>query len=160
MNKLRSLLSQIAEGDGDPQTLAAEALTLVDQLTTKDASGASKGSTEVVYSVEHGKNGETLAERRQGGNAQPFRCPKALYDALAEVLAESERAMPLDELVTAVGKVLGDDPADFQMRVPLRFWMQLEPPLVQRSRARYRAVHANDFRETADDLWAGLSKKL
>ena len=110
------------------------------------------------YSVEKSNTAETLAERRKTGKAQPFRCPRSVYDGLVQVMAYSDRALPLDELLIAVAEMLRDQPPDFQMRVPLRLWMQIEPPLIVRSRARYRPVDAKSFADTANELWNRLRK--
>lgn len=76
-----------------------------------------------------------LTEHRVGGRPYPFRCPKPIYDAMAEVLAGADHALSLEEMITAVTAVTGDPPADYQVRVPLRLWMHVEPPLIVRNRA-------------------------
>ncbi|MGC4031354.1 MAG: hypothetical protein QM754_06360 [Tepidisphaeraceae bacterium] len=161
LNQLRLLLTQIANNLGDPQKSAVEALNILDQIVTERYGGSvtvERGGAEVEYVVEQSGGRETLAERRKTGKAQPFRCPKAIYDALVQVLVDAERPLPLDELMEAVGKAIGDEPPEFQTRVPLRLWMQVQPPLIVRNRARYRPVEANTFAGTASDLWNSLKK--
>src|SRR4051812_17062919 len=52
-----------------------------------------QGRTPLVYVVETTALGETLAEKRPGGTAQPFRCPRAVWDAVISVLAEADKPM-------------------------------------------------------------------
>jgi hypothetical protein len=161
LNKLRRLLTQISDGKGDPQAAAKSALDLLPLLGEIDSGATlkvSRGGADVEYVVEKAANGETLAERRKTGKAQPFRCPKAIHDALVEALAATDRALPLDEIVAAVGERFGDEPPDFQVRVPLRLWMQVEPPLVVRNRARYRPVDQDTFASATGSLWTSLRR--
>jgi hypothetical protein len=85
---------------------------------------------KVIYLVD--PRTETLAEHRTSGKSNPFRCSKALYDAVAKVLAVTERPLAVEEIAAEAGKLLGEPPADFQLRVPLRLWLREEPPLITR----------------------------
>ena len=158
LNKLaqiRALLDRIADGSADPRSSAQDAIVLLDELIA-GASRGGRGEADIEYIVEDSVNGPVLTEYRRAGKAHPFRCPKAIYDATVQVLAVANRAMPLDEIVAQVGQVLGSHPADYQVRVPLRLWMNVAPPLVVRMRARYSATDAKSFNRTAKTLWADL----
>ena len=159
LDELQKLLDQITKGRGNPRALGKSALSIIAKLRTQGMGSAIKlkrGGATVQYVVEQGANGETLTERREGGTAKPIRCPKAIYDAMVKVLSEADRPLPLDEIIAAVGTALHDQPPDFQVRVPLRLWMQVEPPLVMRNRARYRAVDAADFKGKSSQLWSDI----
>ena len=156
--QLRSLLVRIADGDSDPPGLAKEAIAVIDRLIAQADKGG-RGQAEVEYVVEDTVNGPALTERRNTGRAHPFRCPKVIYDAMVEVMALSERSMPLDEVIAGVGGLLGDQPPDYQVRVPLRLWMSVSPPLVVRMRARYKAADTKAFRKTAEKLWSDLGPR-
>ena len=152
---LHDLLTRIADGEGNARALARDAIILVDHLVA-EAGQRGRGEAAIAYVVEDSVNGPVLTERRKAGRAHPFRCPKAVYDTMAKVLAASDRAMPLDEIISAVAEVLGDQPPDYQVRVPLRFWMFVSPPLITRMRARYRATAMATFVSTTSKLWSDL----
>lgn len=114
-----------------------------------------QGKTPLVYRVEQTTLGETLAEHRPGGTAQPFRCPRPVWDAVIGVLADAEKPMSAEEIAEAVEKRTGTRPGDHQYRVPLRLLTQMDPPLLTRSRAKYTAA-AGDFTKSAKKLWTML----
>lgn len=162
--KARELVSALARRRGEVGRAAAKVLALLDHVEAglRDRTGSEpvvrqgrKGLGPVEYRVEMTPTGGTLAEHRTSGASQPFRCPKTLYDAVIEVLAKTDRAMSVDEVASAVEVRLGERPADFQLRVPLRLWMHVQPPLLTRSRARYRAA-TPEFGTAAVKLWNRL----
>jgi hypothetical protein len=109
-----------------------------------------------VYQIQTGADGQFLTERRPG-HSQPFRCPRATYDAAAEVVAGTEQALHFDELVERLNAKLGERQPDYRLRVALRFW--LAGNAILRSRTKYKAVDRATFRETARRLWDELGKK-
>lgn len=117
---------------------------------------AARGTGEIEYVVEKTQQGEVLTERRLSGRSKPFRCPKAVYDAVVAVLAETPRPMSLDEIVAGIEKRLGERPAEFHVRVPLRLWMHVQPSLLRRSRARYGRSDGSDFPAAATAAWHHL----
>lgn len=153
--ELRDLIVGMGQSHPDQAARATELLDLLLPVRLEAAS-SKRGEAEVEYSVEASVNGLVLNERRNGRKAHPLRCPAKVYDAMVAVLSKSGRAVPLDELVSAVAEVLGDAPADYQVRVPLRLWMQVDPPLLSRNRARYRPVDAARFASEATKLWVAL----
>ena len=82
--------------------------------------------TEVVshYRVENGVRGdrsEALAEHRSSG-AQPFRCPRRIYEAAARELAGPSEGIDFDDLHERVNKRLGEAIPIYRIRMCLRFW--------------------------------------
>jgi hypothetical protein len=108
------------------------------------------------YQVQTSADGQFLTERRPG-HSQPFRCPRATYDAAAEVVATAEQALHFDELVERLNAKLGERQPDYRLRVALRFW--LAGNAILRSRTKYRAADRATFRETAKRLWEELRAK-
>jgi hypothetical protein len=120
------------------------------------ARGAGRGkSRPQEYSIQSGADGAFLTERRPG-HSQPFRCPRATYDAAAEVLAGAESALHFDELMERLNARMGDRQPDYRLRVALRFW--LAGNAILRSRTKYRAAELRTFAETARQLWDELAK--
>ncbi len=113
-----------------------------------------RGTGEISYLVEKTQQGEVLTERKS--NSKPYRCPRRMYETLATVLASAERPLLLDEIVERMAVELMDRPADHQVRVALRLWMHVQPPLVVRNRARHSASHADQFTKKAEALWIKL----
>jgi hypothetical protein len=149
----------------DAGSLARELLPLlkqaVEEMAEETVSRPSRrGTGKVAYLVETTQQGEVLTEERLSGKSKAFRCPKSVYDAVAEVLSKAERPLLLDEIMSAVGEKLGDRPADHQVRVALRFWMHSDPPLVVRNRARYRQIPNDDATRQAGVLWDRLQRQF
>ncbi|HLL88510.1 MAG TPA: hypothetical protein VK324_04350 [Tepidisphaeraceae bacterium] len=159
----RDLAERTAEGGGRVAIFAREMAALLvrveEQLTGVQTpvavSRAVRGRQErAEYVVEVVGKVQTLAEHRTSGKSKPFRCPKSVYDAVAKVVGEGERALGVEEIASAVERELQFRPAEFQVRVSLRLWLSVEPPLVERVRARYRSV--GGLAEQAARLWERL----
>ena len=108
------------------------------------------------YHVQSSADGEFLSERRPG-HSQPFRCPRATYDAAAEVLASAEQALHFDELMERLNARVGQRQPDYRLRVALRFW--LAGGTILRSRTKYKPVERQTFVETVRRLWEELAAK-
>jgi hypothetical protein len=154
------LAERSVRGGGRVATLAKEMIRLLKAterhlvaIETPIAAVRPMGD-KLVY-VVHSKN-ETLTEFRTSGKASPFRCPNRLYDAMAQVLASAERGLAVEEIIVEAARVLGEPPADHQVRVVLRLWMHAEPALVSRNRARYAPTDAAHIVSTAKSLWEEL----
>lgn len=158
-----TLARQTARGSGKIATFAKEMERILErgisQIEVAELPNVARradrsGEEQVIYVVDQDRgHGEALAEHRTSGKSKPMRCPKRVYDALAGVLGAADRPLGLDEVMTAVEKVMGDRPADHQVRVALRLWMHVDPPLVSRNRARYRLIDTNSFTTRAKALW-------
>ena len=116
--------------------------------------GRAKSRTQ-EYSIQSGADGAFLTERRPG-HSQPFRCPRATYDAAAEVLAGADSALHFDELMERLNARMGERQPDYRLRVALRFW--ITGNAVLRSRTKYRAAERKTFADTARQLWDGLAE--
>lgn len=133
----------------------AEDGRLLDALLSVIADAVTlRGSAEVIYVVEPSALGESLAEHHATGGAQPYRCPKSIYDAVVAVLGKTDRPLSTADLLEEVGRVIGGPPADHQIRVVLRFFQRSEPAMVLRNRARYMPVAPSKFLHDAGDLWS------
>ena len=108
------------------------------------------------YQIQTSADGQVLTERRPG-HSQPFRCPRATYDAAAEVVAAAESAMHFDELMERLNAQVGQRQPDYRLRVALRFW--LAGNVILRSRTKYKPVDRRTFVETARRLWDELAAK-
>jgi len=108
------------------------------------------------YRVQVSADGHFLSERRPG-HSQPFRCPRATYDAAAECLAATEPALHFDELMERLNARMDEPQPDYRLRVALRFW--LAGGAILRSRTKYMPVDRRSFVETARRLWDELASK-
>lgn len=118
---------------------------------------ARRGLAPIEYLVEPTAQGEMLTEKRTSGSSQPFRCSRTLYDAMVATFKGADGPMSLEDVAAIVAKRLGDRPAEFQIRVPLRLWLHANPPLLNKIRTRYRPASAT-FQTDADALWKKLKK--
>jgi hypothetical protein len=153
------LAEEAGAGKGEKAEFARQVADLMAKAVQKiEAAGKSKKANmgKVEYLVESIGGTEALAEYRTSGKSNAIRCQKALYDAVAGVLGAADRALGVEEIASAVERATGERPAEFQLRVPLRFWLSMETPLVVRMRARYRATETTGFTNTASKLWADL----
>jgi hypothetical protein len=103
------------------------------------------------YEIQNTPDGAFLTERRPG-HSQPFRCPRAAYDAAAEVLAAAPDALPFEELMERLNARAGHRQPDYRLRVALRFWMTHQAVL--RSRTKYKAADRAGFLSLSGSLWA------
>lgn len=136
------------------QQLEQNLRTLPAEGMTRQPARGKSGSQE--YAVQGGGDGQFLIERRPG-HSQPFRCPRATYDAAAHVLADAVDALHFDELMERLNARTGDRQPDYRLRVALRFWVAAGA--VGRSRTKYKAAEGRTFPDTARRLWADLATK-
>jgi hypothetical protein len=102
------------------------------------------------YEIQNTPEGAFLTERRPG-ESQPFRCPRATYDAAAQVLAAATDALPFEELTARLNAHAGHRQPDYRLRVALRFWMTHNAVL--RSRTKYKAADRAAFLAASRSLW-------
>jgi hypothetical protein len=124
-------------------------------LARSTLTGAQKA---VTYTVETTSNGEVLTEGRPEGKSPPFRVAKPLYVKLAEVLGSAAEPLRFEEIHRRLIEASSVPPADFQIRVCLRFWLSLPKPLIARSRNSYQPLHAKSFVSKANEAWATARK--
>jgi len=163
LHKATELAMALARRRGEVGKVADKIVRLLEEVDRglgsqhgdPQARQSRKGDVEIEYRVEKTAAGETLAEHRKSGASQPFRCPKRLYDAMVEVLGSAATPLSLEDVAAAVSAKMGLTPGDYQLRVPIRLWLSVTPPLIVRHRARYRAVDRS-FASAARTIWDRL----
>jgi len=98
--------------------------------------------------------GVCLAEAWESGR-QPFYVPQELYEKCAGLLAQHDSPRSFKEIISDLAKVC-PEPQEYQVRTCLRFWRQLDPPLVEVVRRRYRAKRPDKFVAGAAKAWRQL----
>jgi len=124
----------------------------VDATTVATAAAPGRRGKPKTYRIEHVGKQEVLAEYRPDDET-PFRCPRSTYDGLARVFARTDRFVRYGDVTKSLRKELGAAPADFQIRVVLRFWSQPDVGLIERARARYRPRDPQKFVDAAEHAW-------
>jgi hypothetical protein len=140
------------------QELASVEQLLEDTLNGRNSrTGRGEGRvTMKSYSVEQTGEAQSLLEHRAEDD-RPFRCPRPTFDAVAKTLAEHPAFSKYSSITDKVARRLGVRPADYQLRVAIRFLMSPDVRLVERRRARYRPVDGDDFLARANAAWSRLS---
>lgn len=159
--RVRSLLLDLMAEHPAAAPRATEAFRAVEQLeervdgllgtSARGADRRARGKPK-TYQVEQAGDEEVLAEYRPDDEI-PFRCPRVTYDALAKVFAKSDRFLKYEEVMRLLAREIKPVPADYQVRVILRFWAQPDVGLIERSRARYRSGRSSGFAEAAKRAW-------
>ena len=108
---------------------------------------------EPRYTVENTASGPMLTEGKSGEKSPPFRVPKAIYDLVAEVLAVSSKPIRFEDILAEVSQKAVAAPSDFQVRVCLRYWMSVDPPLIVRAKSMYHPVSQTKFISLTQDHW-------
>lgn len=155
-SQLRTSLIKVLRNSPESREPICDALELIENLQqgmeskrNPDQPPARDMEAPQEYVVQETGDGPYLAERRAG--AQPFRCPKPVYDAAAQLLAAAEAPVHFDELQAQLNQATGSRQADYRLRVCLRFWVARG--LLQRNRTRYVAVKRETFERDTQDLW-------
>lgn len=165
-SQLRSSLIKVLRNSPESREPICDALELIESLQLqRDAKrdpdsppvrpqkAARKELAAGDYVLQTTEEGQFLTERRPSGS-QPFRCPKDVYEAAAEVLAEAREPLHFEEILERLNKATGERQADYRLRVCLRFWLSHQ--VVERFRTRYRAIEAGGFLQAAKGLWDQL----
>ena len=161
ITEIRQLLAEWLETSNKASKPVARILRLIDIIEGEVRPGAVKrtrGREGRRYFIEDTATGPLLAEGKIGETSPPFKVSKAIYDATIEVLVSAESPMLFEELLQNVASKIAVPPADYHIRVPLRFWMSLSPPLVHRARKKYHPVERSHFASAAVAAWKALCK--
>lgn len=110
----------------------------------------------VGYSIENGRYGIALSEHRSGGTA-PFRCPKPMYDLVADVINDAPESFKFNRVYEQVRDRSGEEVPDYQVRVALRFFTH--GGAVKHSRARFTQDGKKSFRRIAKEAWDDLQRR-
>ena len=120
---------------------------------TGESSAYRRGEGVAGYSIDHGRHGDVLVEKRHG-NSKDFRCPQDVYRATVQVVADSaDGGVPFEDILAAVTKRLGYRPAEYLSRICIRFWLSRKPPLLLRARSRYKPIEPTKFVRQAERAW-------
>jgi hypothetical protein len=162
-SQLRTSLIKVLRNSPESREPICDALELIESLQQRLESGKQnpdaarpapvENSGTQEYVLQETADGPFLAERRPSGE-QPFRCPKATYDAAARLLAAAAEPMHFDDLLAQLNQAVGETQAEYRLRVCLRFWAN--KGLIQRFRTRYRAVDPQSFAERSAAAWREL----
>ena len=132
----------------------AERLTLDNPRVGRPRKAAVVSHYAVEAMPSHG--GDGLTEHRTTG-AQPFRCPKDVYDAAATVLSGSARPVKFDEVQKGVQVRLRRKVPSYQVRLVMRFWSV--KGLLQHRRARFVSSDPSRLEAEASRLFAAMGKR-
>lgn len=144
----------------DLDTIERSVRAVTENLTIENPRVGKPRKAEVVshYTIEempsHG--GDALTEHRTSG-AQPFRCPKDVYDAVAKVLASAIAPVKFAEVQKGVETRLKRVVPIYQIRLVLRFWSTVG--LVQHRRARFMARDSSRIESESGAFFAGVARR-
>lgn len=166
--RIHRMLGELMNAHPQSQPVVSEILKYLawttEQIASIGESRPSKGKQRRLtgilgYRVEHGRQGEVLVERRYD-TAKDFRCPKSIYSATARVVADAPLdGIPFTAVLEGIRVQSDVSPPDYLPRLCVRFWMYLKPPLIARSRSRYRPVASARFMKDAERAWRNLAER-
>lgn len=111
---------------------------------------------DINYVVEVVNQRPMLAERRSSG--QPLRVDQDFYRGVVSVLASAKKPLTFDDIMEGVAPQMVQRPADWQLRVVLRFLRRHSPPILGRERGRYTAEDSKTFLTAAAKAWKAAIK--
>lgn len=177
IGRISSLVTQHLGEPGDRRGVAAEilrclgALDEIHRAAVSGAAGRPEGTVAQApsrprgrrhgsntYRIERLNRGLFLAEYRSL-ERQPFRCPQDAYEAAARIVARQNAPTSFGALHGELSKEMGGPQPDYLLRTCLRFWLNTNPPLVQKIRSRYGPVRRSSFARDARARWAELAEK-
>lgn len=103
------------------------------------------------YQVEIAFGEEKLCEVRSGADQRPFRCPRAVYDAVVTVIDGSVKPIGFDELTSQVNERTSESIAGYLIRVVLRFLRKSR--ILARTRRNFAPIDRASFTEAAGRAW-------
>ena len=167
ITQIQAALGQILQKHSDCGSEAGVILSALSQLQAEHAhiaeqAGLAQGKALRIrnkpkrYEVREIGGEEFLAEYRQDSSV-PFRCPKQVIDATAKVLASSKQPLKFADVEQKVGRDMGELPADYLVRVALRFLVS-ELGLAEKHRARYTAAEPKTLLKKYETAWAQARK--
>lgn len=153
--EIERLLSVIEKAHPDTKTVVAAIREQLRSLTARSRPSPRRTGEDTTYSVEGSGGQAGLAEYRPSG--PPLRVPKSAYDLVVNVLAATERPLPFDEVMLAL-RDQADPPADWQVRVALRYLLRADPAVLRRTRSRYQPITPRTFKGAAERLWRATTR--
>ena len=138
-----SLLDKLEQSLRRGQSARPRPKSSGERLRRGEALGPAVALQIAGYRVEQTNFGDFLVEERAGAG-HSFRCPKKVFDAVVEALAEAGReTQNYDEVMAAVEERFGKKPADYAIRMCLRFLTTKN--LVARVRSKVLRLGASDI---------------
>lgn len=130
---------------------------LAERQGTEPQSKPKQARAVVGCSIESGRYGFVVSECRSSGTA-PFRCPKPMYDLVAEVINDTPESFKFNRIYEQVQDRTGEEIADYQVRFAPRSITDVGA--VKRSRARFTQDAKNSFRRIAKEAWDDLQRRI
>lgn len=170
LHSLRSAILPLLARDPDVATAARGMLETVNEIDSAVLSSLSSDSElpgsddrlpdrrrgqEKRYEVERDGRDEVLAEYR-GDHPYPYRATKAVFDAVVAVLAAAREPLDFARIRDEAGRRLGETPAEYAVRVCLRYLGPEGRGWVRHHRTRFAAIEPTKLRRQAESAWADL----
>jgi hypothetical protein len=112
----------------------------------------------IDYLLETVGSDVLLTERRRGATSKPYRTSKDMYDAVVRAVTTSSSPPDFEGIVAALSKYLSVELALHEVRMILRFWQHVRPPILKRQKRKYHPLTA-DFSASAGALWSKLQSR-
>lgn len=115
----------------------------------------------IIYFRRTDPDGQiVLAESRPHAQARDFLISQSDYKRAVNALATVAAKDPVKFPVLYEAFAEDYQPSEYVLRVLLRFWRSLTPPLIERESSRYRAVgSATKFRAATKAAWDALPER-
>lgn len=160
IDKIEQVLTKALIHPDRVPKLIGEALELLREFREIEPSNAKNSGSKqrnkpTSYSIRETAKGECLVENRVDGY-HPFLCERAVYDRVAAVLNGEKQMLDFTEIKARVTEGLVQAPAEYLLRVCIRFWLRSDPTLIIRSGGRYQVVKPENFSKQAAKLWDDL----
>jgi hypothetical protein len=161
VSRLRQLLLKAMKDCKDGRDPIIEALQVLEELESVALLPAGQRvmrqrNAVTEYRVEQFGGREVLSEYRQGLR-HPFRCDRAVYNAVVGALHGESQGIRYDDIVARVAKKLAEKTPDYLIRLCLRCWLKSQPRLIARGHTKYTAISPSKFRQAAAARWDELT---
>lgn len=108
------------------------------------------------YRIERGRYGIALSEHRSTG-AAPFRCPKPVYDLIAEAINDLPGTFKFQDVYGEVKTRMDEDVPDYHVRVTIRFL--ISEGAIKHYKAKFIRDEKRSFRRIAKEAWDALQAR-
>lgn len=110
----------------------------------------------IEYAVENINGKPLLTEKRIGSTSKPYRTSKETYDLAAAVLRDATGPLDFFEIAELISRSAGVIQPTHEVRMLLRLWQHVQPPMLIRERRKYRRT-VEDFYAESQQQWRKLS---
>ncbi len=165
--KIRELFRQVrmellsaAEESPASSGKTIHAVRMLDELEPmclEQATPSPKRSRPKQYYRTISVRGVCLAEDWEGAK-QPFLVPKPLYDRCAGAVAHFTSPATFTKILNRLRREDVDAP-DYALRTCLRFWRDLDSPLLEVTGSRYKAINPERFIKATNRAWQDLAER-